>query len=250
MTIDVRATVQALTAGTTAAQKQIKFATRVALTRTAQKAIPAQQKEMRDVFQDPTPFTLSALYVQPATSTRLQATVMLKDGSTKATPASKFLAAQIKGGERKQKRFERALVAKGIMPAGFRSVPGAAAPVDAYGNISRGEIVRILAYFQAFPEAGYKANMSDKARSRLERGGRNAQGFTYIVARPGDRLPLGIYKRVRFAGGTALKPVLIFVRSTNYQPIYDFRYVVEMTAAAEFPGEFARAFEEAKRTAR
>lgn len=250
MTIDVRGAIAHLTAHTTAGKKQVTFATRVALSRTIVKAKGALEHEMRDVFSNPTPFTVSSLYVRPATATNLSAEVKLKDFAAKATPASKFLTAQIKGGERGQKRFERALQSVGALPPGYRIVPGSAAKLDSYGNMSRGQIVQILAFFRSFPEAGYKANMTAEGRAKLARGSKQRPGFAYFAGRPGDRLPLGIYQRVSFARGTAVKPVMIFVRSTVYQKVFDFEYVANKTVEAEFGGEFARAFIEARDTAR
>lgn len=250
MGVDVRDAVRALADFTNAGSKQVNFATRVALTRTAQKAKEAEVKEMRDVFRNPTPYTLNSVYVKPATATRLEATVMLKDEATKAVPAAKFLRAQIDGGQRVQKRFERALQAVGAMPTGYRAVPGAGARLDAYGNMSSGQIVQILAFFRAFPEMGYKANMTDKGRARLARGSKRQQGMAYFIGSPGDRLPFGIYQRTSFARGTSVRPVLLFVRSAVYQERFDFKYVAEQTAAKEFPTEFAKAFIEAERTAR
>jgi hypothetical protein len=250
MGIDVREAIAALSAIGTAGQKQVRFATRVALTRTAKAAAEAEVREMRDVFRSPTPYTLNSVYVMPATSTRLEAEVKLKDDATKAVPASKFLAAQVSGGQRGLKRFERALTAAGVMPVGYRAVPGKGAKLDAYGNMSRGQIVQILAFFRAFPEMGYKANMTDKGKARLARGSKRVQGFVYFVGSPGDRLPLGVYQRVSFHGGTAIKPVLLFVRSAVYQHVFDFQYVVEQTVKTEFAGEFAKAYIEAQETAR
>lgn len=250
MAIDVRDAIRSIVSVCDAGPKQVNFATRVALTKTAQLAQEAEVHEMRDVFSRPTPYTLSSVFVRPATSTQLQATVGLKDGATKATPASKFLAPQIDGGQRVQKRFERALQAVGAMPTGYRAVPGSAARLDAYGNMDRGQIVQILAYFQAFPEMGYKANMNDKGRSRLGRGSKRQPGFVYFVGRPGNRLPLGIYQRVRFARGSAIRPVLIFVRSAVYQERYDFAYVVDLTVRRQFGDQFAKAYIDAMRSAR
>ncbi|NYE62202.1 hypothetical protein FHW58_003417 [Duganella sp. 1224] len=250
MVVDVRQAVASIAQICQAGAKQVNFATRVALTRTAKKAADAEVKEMRDVFRNPTPYTLNSVYVKPATATRLEATVMLKDDATKAIPAAKFLRPQIDGGQRVQKRFERALQAVGAMPVGYRAVPGAGARLDAYGNMSSGQIVQILAFFRAFPEMGYKANMSDQRRARLARGTKRQQGFSYFIGQPGDRLPLGVYQRTSFASGTAIRPVLLFVRSAVYQERFDFKYVVELTTQKEFATEFTKAMVEAERTAR
>jgi hypothetical protein len=246
MPVNVRAAVSGLNAFVQAGKKQLTSATRVALNRTADKAVKAEQHEMRDVFRSPTPYTLSSVRMKPATSASLAATVELKDDATKATPATRFLAPQMQGGPRGQKRFERALQSVGAMPVGYRAVPGQAARLDAYGNMSRGQIVQILAYFRAFPEAGYKANMTDQGRAKLARGTKRRQGFTYFVGRPGDRLPLGIYQRFSFGAGGAVKPVLLFVRSAVYQERFDFGYVVETTVKKEFPAEFKQAMVDVK----
>ncbi len=250
MPIDVSRAVAAMTGQAAQGQRQTVFATALALTRTGQKAMVAEQKEMRDIFSNPTPYTLSGLYLRPATKQNLSVEVKLKDMASKAIPAAVFLAAQLKGGERKAKRFEKALQSVGALPPGYRIVPGSAAKLDAYGNMSQGQIVQILAFFRAFPEVGYKMNMTAASKARLARGNKRTQGFAYFVGRPGDRLPLGIYQRVRFAGGTAIKPVMIFTRSAVYQAIFDFEYVAERTVEHEFGAEFARAWIEAAGSAR
>lgn len=247
MAVDVRDAISQITAGMLVEEKQVKFATRVALTRTAKRVEAAERHEMRDSFDQPTPFTMSGLFVRPATASDLSAEVKLKDFASKSsTPAAKYLEAQIKGGARGQKRFERALEAIGALPPGYRVVPGEGAQLDAYGNMSRGQIVQILSYFRAFPEAGYKANMSDKRREALQR----RQGFAYFVGRPGDRLPLGVYQRVQFARGTAVRAVMIFVRNVVYQKTFDFGYVATSTIEQHFAAEFTRALAEARATQR
>lgn len=250
MTVNVEDAVKAMRDLCAATQKQATFATRVALTKTAKLAAEAEVKEMRDVFNNPTLYTLNGVFVLPATSNRLQAEVKLKDEATKAVPAAKYLAPQVSGGQRQLKRFERALQAAGAMPEGFRAVPGQGAQIDAFGNMSRGQLVQILAFFRAFPEMGYKANMTAQGRARLARGTRRQPGISYFIGQPGDRLPLGVYQRVRFFGGSAIKPVLLFVRSAVYEAVFDFKYVAEHTASAEFPGQFEAAFAAAKATAR
>ena len=150
--------------------RQIAYATAPALTRTAKAVEEKQKREMRDVFDRPTPYTLSSTYTKPATKGKLVAEVGLKNFASKATPAVKFLKAQVRGGSRRMKRYEKALQAVGAMPAGFRAVPGSAAQMDMYGNIKPSQIVQILSWFKAFPEMGYKANMSGKRRASLQKG--------------------------------------------------------------------------------
>lgn len=232
--------------------KQLPYATMLAINNTAEKVVSAEEREIKDVFNNPTPYTQSSIARTYANKQNLTARVYLKDFAGKGTPASKFLTSQIEGNARRMKRFEIALQSVGALPAGFRAVPGGAAKLDTYGNMDRGQIVQILSFFKAFPEAGYKANMSDKRRAAMARGNKRtgAQGYVYFVGKPGDRLPLGIWQRFSLGQGSAVKPVMIFVRHANYQKLFDFNYVGQSVIDREFIGEMEAATEHALRTAR
>ena len=210
-----------------------------AINDTAAAVQKAQVHEMRDVFDRPTPYTLSSVYMQRAARGRPQAKVGLKDFSGKGIAASQFLAAQITGGERRLKRFEKALRAVAKLPEDYIAVPGAGAQLDAYGNIKPSQIVQILSYFKAFPEAGYRANMTDKRRKRLAKGGRGKehQGFRYFVGRPGGRGALGVWQASTYIRG-AIKPVLLFVPSAQYEATFDFAFVAENTVQKTYRSAF------------
>ncbi|MFZ6767498.1 hypothetical protein ACO0LM_10465 [Undibacterium sp. Di26W] len=233
-------------------RNQLPYALATALTKTAQEIAKAKRKELQDVFDRPTPYTLDSLYVKPARKNQLSAYVGIKDFSAKGTPAIKFLSAQIDGGTRHQKRFERALQAVGALPSGYYVVPGSAARLDSYGNIDRGLIVQLLSYFKAFPEMGYKANMTDKRKAALAKGNakKGIAGVSYFVGSPGSRLPLGIWSRHSLGHGSAVKPVLIFVRSAHFKALLDFYYVSEITVKATMDKNIRAAIEQALKTQR
>lgn len=233
-------------------RNQIPFALAKALTATAKDVQAAEVKEIKDSFDRPTPATLDSIYVQPATKVKPEATVKIKDFMGKGTPAVKYLAAEVEGGQRRAKRFERALQAAGILPPGYFVVPGAAAELDQYGNIKGSQITQLLSYFKAFPEmAGYKANMTDKRRAALAKGSAKTgrQGVAYFIARDGWLHP-GIWARYNFARGSAIKPVLMFVRSVGYEKRFDFFYAAESTIERVFEGHFNAAWNQAWATAR
>lgn len=232
--------------------RQMPYATMVAINNTMAKVVAAEEREIRDVFDRPTPSTQGSIARTYASKQKLTARTYLKDFSGKGTPATKYLTSQIEGGARRMKRFEIALQSVGALPTGFRAVPGDAAKMDAYGNIDRGQIVQILAFFKAFPEMGYKANISDKRRAAMARGNKRtgALGYVYFVGRPGDRLPLGIWQRVTLGHGNAIKPVMIFVPHANYKKLFDFDYVGQKVIDREFIDEMKKATAEALRTAR
>ncbi|MGE0289663.1 MAG: hypothetical protein AB7P16_25525 [Bradyrhizobium sp.] len=231
-------------------RRQIPFASALALTRTAQEIHSREQHEMRDVFDRPTPWTLSALRVKPATKTKLEASVEFKDFAGKGVPATKFLPPQVYGGGRNMKRFERALSLVGVLPPNYMAVPGEAARRDAWGNMDRGQIVQILSYFRAFPESGYRANITDKRRASLAKGSKKRYGVVYFTTKPGGRLPPGVWMREIHGLGSRIRPILIFVTRAYYEAIFDFHYVAERTAQEVLPKQFDQAMAEALRTAR
>lgn len=236
--------------------KQVPFATSLAINRTAQKVKVKQESEIRDVFDRPTPYIQKSIFVKPSNKVDLTAKVGIKDNAFgNGVPAVKPLLAEIRGGERRLKKYEVALRAIGALPDGYFTVPGESADIDSYGNVRGGQIRQILSYFKANREAGYTSNSTDKTREKLKKGTKKRAGISYFVGAPGDgKSPLGIWRRNHsgtFTGPSKrLEPILIFVNSTNYEPIYDFKFVAETTVQKEFREEFKKAWELAQRTAK
>ena len=229
--------------------KHIPFATSLAINRTAQKVKVAEQKEIRDVFDRPTKFTENSVFIKPSTKSNLEAKVWLKDQAVKGTPAAKYLAPQIVGGERRLKGYEVLLRSVGVLPDGYFTVPGAAAQMDGYGNIKRSQIVQIINYFRANRETFQ--NSTDKTRERLKKSTKTRYGIEYFVGSPNDgKLPLGIWQKVFSNFGTAIRPIMIFVQSSRYDAIYDFKFVAEKVVADNINKEFIEALNFALRTAK
>lgn len=230
--------------------KQAKFAAAVALTLTARDDVkPAIQNEMRKAFDRPTAYTINSMFVQRANKTNLEAKVWLKDNPFgKGTPADRYLAPQIFGGERRLKGLERALQAARLMRPNEYAVPGAAAKLDANGNVSRSQIIQVLSQLRAQVGAGFESRASGSARSQRTIA---RQGVTYFaIAEPRRGLQPGVYMKRRFASGTAIKPVFIFVTRATYRPILKFFEVGERAARTAFPGRFDVEMAKAIATAR
>jgi len=125
-------------------RNQLPFATALALTETAKLAKQAIETAMPTVFDRPTPHTLDALRLIPATKQRLEARVWIKDEADGAAPASRWLTPEVYGGPRNDKRSEALLKARGILPPGKFVVPGKGMKLDRYGNVGRGQLQKIL----------------------------------------------------------------------------------------------------------
>lgn len=222
---------------------QLPYIIAKTLTDTAKSAQAALIHEMKDVFDRPTPFILNSTYIKPATKSAHEAFVGIKDYAGKGNPADKVLQAEVFGGSRRLKRFERALRSVGVLPSNHYVVPGAAAKLDAHGNISSGQIIQILSYFKAFPEAGHRANMTDAKKAKMAKGSkRNHQGVAYFVSdgSRGRGLRAGIYARYGFARGSAVKPVMLFVESAVYEKRFDIGEVVQITASQVMEQNFRK----------
>lgn len=231
---------------------QMEFATALALTRTAQAVKKELEAEIDRVFDRPTSWTRRSLFLQPARKNNLDARVWIKDGwGWKTTPPERYLRPHIYGGSRTVKRFERALQIRGILPPGMVTVPAADARLDAYGNMSRGQIVQILSYFSAFEEKGFRANITEEGKRRRARSTRRRIGTAYFaLQRPHGKLKPGIYQRYHLAHGSAVKPVMLFIKDPKYRPRFDFFGAGQRTVDKVIDKEFSKALARAIATAR
>jgi hypothetical protein len=240
-------------------RRQVDFAQIVARTRTAQDVRRAEQAEMRRVFDRPKPWTLGSVYVKPATKRDPVATVWLKDdraASNAGAPAAKYLAPQIEGGDRRAKAYERILQRSGYLPAGWVTAPGPAARLDAYGNISKGQITQVLSQLRTQHVGGYSSDLSrgtdaratrQRARALRSAGGRI---FSTIGAEGRGRLAPGAY--LRPSGNTRSAPqcILRYFQAANYERRFAFYSVAQRTIAARYGTHLDAALHSAIATAR
>lgn len=244
MKIDIRTNIPDTRKWLAGLQKDQRSVLREALNRTAEIARADVEKEMARVFDRPVPFTLRSLRVFYANTANLTAKLWFRQRS--ADRDKLWAVPQIEGGTREAKPMELRLQRANILPKGWLVVPGAAMPIDSNGNMSRGEVSRILNVLGTFMEAGYnKANQ--KTRDRLRKGTRTTFGFAYWVnpvpGRPGHQKHLrpGIYRRVYTGFGQSLKPMLIFVERANYKRRLQFRKVVDRAVDRHFANEYDKA---------
>lgn len=239
-------------------KSQVPFAMAKALTKTAQDVQAAEVKVLQSSLDRPTPYTLKSLYVKPATKKDLSAMVYFKDKSSagKGNPAANYIQPQVQGGKRNLKRFESALRRIGVLPNGMYVAPGSDCPLDAYGNIPASFIVQILSYMRAFGEQGYKANITDKRKAALAKGSKRRQGFEYFVSygkgtwSGRQHLPPGIWKRVGFAQGSAIKPMMMFVKEPSYSKRFPFYETAQKVIDQKLKDNFNEAMREAIATAK
>jgi hypothetical protein len=202
------------------------------------------RREMQRLFDRPTPVTLNSLYGKyPAkrVSAEFRGEVGIKDdehvgmkGRWKL-PASRFLLPQIYGGPRSIKAFERMLQRRNILPERLSAVPGEGMRLDAYGNMSRGQLVQILSWFDSFTQDGYRANMGRQGRVKLGRGTKRRRGVRYFaVNESGQRFRPGIWMTTETSFGWS-EPICViaFVRRPQYRQRFHFHLVAREIADRE-----------------
>lgn len=189
------------------------------------------QRELRAVFDRPTPFITNAPKVFAATADKLEAYVAptmdsrnrpSKGGKVGVDPQD-VLQAQEFGGRRREKRSEVALRRAGILPSGWQTAlprvpfPGSD---DGRGNLRGPFIAQLISYFQAFGEQGYRANMTARRKAALARGSAKQSGRRYFVSYGklrGQHLAAGIWA-AQGTGGVDVRPVVMFTRPGTYRP--------------------------------
>lgn len=179
------------------AQKEMPFAISKGLNDTTAEIRTAEVRKMKEVFKEPTPYTLKSTYIRPANKTKLDAEVGVND------LAMKYLEPQIFGGPRAMKRSERYL-------QHFWS-PGGGARLNKYGNISPGQITQVLSVLGRLPDK--YSNISVRSRKR------NLKPRDYFLLRTKHgKLTPGVWERKK----SGVKPILAFIRGPQYKRRYPF----------------------------
>jgi hypothetical protein len=227
----------------------------------------AVQVEMKRVFRDPEPATLSSVTVrkvQPGVPIDdMVAMVFIRDDLPKGSvqPAT-YLSTEESGGLRSNKRGERVLIDAGLLMPGAQMVPGAGLPLDAHKQPTGAGVKQMLSRLRAFSEVGHMANATDETRKKLIRTARRlaaksakasgadaagvraarAGAFLPIVNKTGNEFFLmkskltdgfaGVFKLV---GRGNVEAVAWFTsKRPTYAPRFPFKEIVAKSAAASW----------------
>lgn len=262
ISVDIKG-LDAVKAKLTNIQRQARYAARSAINEVAKKVVEEESKALSQFFDRPTPATRNAVKLfKGARANDLEAVVGVYDGKKAyqaaaaagfwkgGLPPAKWLAAEIAGGQRAPKRFERALVSAGIMPAGKIAIFAKRSnALDQYGNLPANKIRQILSWFQAFQEQGrgWRMNMKDKTKQNFMKGKRKglAYGFAYFRGGRDTGLPDGIWER-HYPNGTAgksfVRPILLFVSAgRGYSRTFPFYDIAKRTVDMHWRKAWGRA---------
>ena len=224
-------------------QKHLPFVLMLTATRLAQRVKKGTITVMKARLDRPTPTTLNSLFLKMATPGK-PAVVWFKDAWTSGVPADTYLQQTVVGGLRPHKRFEKALIARGLMKSSQYALPNQSL-LNQYGNVSRGTMLKILSGLGAAEQrGGYQANASNSKRSKRKG---NAHRF-FSGAVDGAQ---GIWERKAMAHGDAVRPVFVFSDSApGYRTIFPFHKIAQNIVKANYADEFGEAFAHALATAK
>ena len=202
------------TAWTKAVQKQLPFATSVALNNVAFDARKAINAGTKGAFDNPVKFTQSAFLVQKSKKKSLAAFVYAQDKAGK--DRARYLRFGIAGGTRPQKGldvfFENAIPNDGTIPAGAYFMPTSLVKTNASGNVTQATLRRISKGISGDPRGGF-----------------------FIGTPRGGNRPPGIYRRSR----EQLFPYFI---ATTDRPDYTGRFDIEAIGAKVIQRNFGKHF--------
>lgn len=211
-------------------QKQVQYATAVALTRTAavlKRELPA---ELDRVFDRPTPFTKRGIYLKAARKDDLTAEVGFMDVQ------AKYLRLQVEGGTRQPG------------PRGIK-LPGNV-ELNAFGNIPKGLTDKLKAAAKSGELGAAVTRRLGVTRDRRK----GAAPIQLFYGKPsGGRwndAPVGIWRRVPGKPGKLI-PVIVFEDTpARYKKRLDLQRFAAPIVQREFAQQFDRALRDALATAR
>jgi hypothetical protein len=215
---------------------------------------------MKDSFNRPTPYTLRGIRIKRATKQTLFAEVALQDSGGRNRP-SQYLKPQIEGGPRNLKGYEKQ-IGRGYplrLTKPF-TAPGKDYPRDPYGNIPGGIITRTLSdigILRGRPgtRTHYESSKAvERLAARRTKRGASGKPVCFLRAPGGGRYPMGIWERRRIIKDEkvfwTIRPVFIFVNSTNYEPRLEWDFTARLIFERNFHVNFQQALAYALATAR
>lgn len=250
LNLTISHTLQSVSKSLQKQQKQVRFATAVALTRTAGIAKREVVDAMRKNFDRPTPYTLRSIFTKRATALKLEASAYVKDdyiGGGQNLSTAELLKHQFSGGKREAKRSEWRFRQAGLMSGNEFLVPAKAAKLDAYGNVSKGQMQQIMSQVRVGLDPYAYASKSKRSQRNQTKAGEYFWSHGSTRGHNGN-LPRGVWLRKN--GGRFLQPVLLVVKAPNYRRRIDLDKIRQLVITRDFDREFTKALDYALRTAR
>ena len=200
--------------------RDLPFAVARGITWTLKDVQKNNPKWMKRSFDNPVRWTLNSMRIEPATKRKGFGRVFFKDeykAGGKGTNAGRYLLPNIEGSRRPHTRWEKFLIARGVMNRNEYAMPASGIRLDRYGNVPSRIYPEIVAQLRLGVNGIGSASEGTMKRRKVRGVGRI---FIPQLTRgsAANRLPRGIWHRER--DGT-IKPLFIF---TDNYPAYEVRF--------------------------
>lgn len=188
-----------------------------------------QKLEMKQVFNNPTPYIMNGIKKRYPGGKMGQG-VMKAGTYFEFFPVGKspedIVKPHVFGGQRKHKKSERRISGLGFNPGGY-TIMGSEYPKNNSGDIPGARYTQMLHQLGALSQFARQSMPKNKQKDR--------KGTSYYVIRRGD-VPIAIGER----NGASTRIMLVFARNVNYQKRYDYFGVGERQVAYSLPLHFNR----------
>jgi len=207
---------------------QMPYASMLALNRTAYKVREIAKTRVQTVFDRPTPFTVEGALYEKATKTKLRSRFFFRDEGHVGGDVATYMATQIEGGQRPQKRAEKLLERIGVLRPGEVIAP-IGIPLNQYGNVPGSQWSKMI--------TDLGANIAVSQTSTIKRG--------YFYAEIGGRRAIWY----RLSGKLTLA-FGIYSNTFKYKRLYPWDAIFRQSEGQILPFELDRAIDDALKTAR
>lgn len=248
----VRTTVNAARKELANIKKQTAFATSQTINTMAfgsKKDIDTQIKQRID---RPTRFIQRAIEVDKSTRATLKATVKVGTRQNR----SALLGHLFTGGTRRGKPYEGALRGMGVLPRGMYTVPGEGAPINAFGNIRKAFLNKLINQLLAIDiPRNAESSLPPGVWERTTERGKRKRGARRATGRNAKQVFV-VHKQTKATGpkrratGPKPKALLLFVKRPHYRRVFDMPATVIKIVQQRFDREFDKNFKRALATAR
>lgn len=183
-----------------------------------------QKMEMKQVFNNPTPYIMNGIKKRYPGGKMGQG-VMKAGTYFEFFPVGKspedIVKPHVFGGSRQQKRSERRISGLGYNPGGY-TIMGSEYPKNNSGDISGARYTQMLHQLGALSQFARQSMPKSRQKDR--------KGTSYYVIRRGG-VPIAIGER----NGSSTRIMLVFARNVQYQKRYDYFGVGERQVAYSLP---------------
>ena len=224
---------------TSAQRRELPKAEMLALNWLAYDGMKAVRSKMKVVFDRPTPYAMRGIiYDKASLADRTASVVATGDRTRGGLPATAFLGPEIHGGMRRHKAFEEQLIGRGLMARNEVAVPARMAPLDRYGNMTKGFLNRVMRDLRI----DYRGAGATRVPKNSSRRKRKAKPNQYFVPQGRPDLIKGIWFSGRGEGGREFYPVILFVKATSYRERLKLQKIVTELVRSKKDRTFKRAF--------